>query len=183
LSSEESQPRLSADELRAAVEAAKAQYKAEKARYRKEREERKAARRVDKQPSGSASDGGNKATVGPSQSSPEAATRPLNRASTTLVSALPRLETDNHPRRYHTVGGVRGLTAADARSYARIMRKLGDMGFTESSHPSLPANVKSRLNNGITMTKPEEDDIITVIMEEMLVGPSGREGLSFEAAM
>lgn len=172
---------MSPQELRASVEAAKAQYKAEKAKYRKEREERKQQRQMEKQKSGSGSDSAFKKSSHPrDEQGPH-----LYRATTTLVSnargPFPRLEMVSiPPRRHHTIVGGSGWSSEDARSYARIIRKLADMGFTEASHPALPAKVKSRLSNGITMTKSEEDDIITAIMEELLL-PGVVQGVESEA--
>lgn len=43
------------------------------------------------------------------------------------------------------------------------------MGFSEASYPDLPDKIKAQTpTNGAAITKEEEDDAVTTLLEEML---------------
>jgi len=42
------------------------------------------------------------------------------------------------------------------------------MGFSENSHPSLPEKIKKQMPPNKVLSKEEEDDIVTNLLEELL---------------
>lgn len=42
------------------------------------------------------------------------------------------------------------------------------MGFSENSYPDLPAKIKAQMQSRKVITKEEEDDIVTNLLEELL---------------
>lgn len=42
------------------------------------------------------------------------------------------------------------------------------MGFSENSHPNLPDKIKAQMQSKKVITKEEEDDIVTNLLEELL---------------
>ncbi|TFK36988.1 hypothetical protein BDQ12DRAFT_686201 [Crucibulum laeve] len=163
-------------ELRAQVEAAKALYKQEKERYRQEREarkkekvqERKATitRDIDPIPVARAV-----SEAGPSAVSKKPATQALLQKS-----ALGQSEALSGPRRYNTLPGHgpfnrRNLSTANdlkTRALTRISKRLADMGFTENGYPELLSKIKAHMPvNGVT-TNEDEDNIVTILLEELL---------------
>ncbi|KAJ3503819.1 hypothetical protein NMY22_g18117 [Coprinellus aureogranulatus] len=57
----------------------------------------------------------------------------------------------------------------DARVFGRVSRRLADMGFTEGSHPALPAKIRAQLPTDTrTFTKAMEDEIVTNLLEDLL---------------
>ncbi|TFK30923.1 hypothetical protein FA15DRAFT_662990 [Coprinopsis marcescibilis] len=171
--------RMSPQELRENVEAAKRRYKEEKERYRKEREERKRQRSVGRMTSGSGPESTPAPHFQPSisqDSAPSGSEAKLNRPASVLVSnargPFPRLEMDSTP--YYRETRVVGHTPSSvdtnqrARAHSRIIRKLADMGFTESSYPSLPGAVGARISSGGHVSKEDEDDVVTTLLEDLL---------------
>lgn len=44
------------------------------------------------------------------------------------------------------------------------------MGFTEKAHPDLPSKIKAQLpQDGAAISKENEDDIVTNLLEELIV--------------
>lgn len=42
------------------------------------------------------------------------------------------------------------------------------MGFTENSHPNLSEKIAVLLSNGDAISKDREDDIVTILLEELI---------------
>ncbi|KAH6917002.1 hypothetical protein BKA70DRAFT_1251117 [Coprinopsis sp. MPI-PUGE-AT-0042] len=175
-SSDDSQQKPSPQELRASVEAAKAQYKAEKERYRKEREERKRIRE-ERKASGSGSDAARKTQTIPTEDTSNAfASGSIERSTSQLVSnargTYPRLEMFSvapaQVRRSASSGNPSSLGGTHQRSYNHIVKKLAEMGFPVSSYPEIVSKVTRRLPSNAPVNKEEEDDIATVVLEELL---------------
>lgn len=173
LEPQSSQGKLSPHELRTAVEAAKAQYKAEKERYRRERDERRRAKGERRGPA-------NITPVVASSPLPisreisqdeEVHALPLGRSSSHIVShargPFPQLEMVSVPRRSATLGGRRS-EEQQSRVQSRIIKRLADMGFSETSYPSLPDQVKAQLSQDMTFSKEMEDEIVTNLLETLL---------------
>lgn len=180
---EAARPRESPQDLRAQVEAAKLLYKAEKERYRQEREERKKEKERQRRLLVDAPE------PHPQQAQPMKASNTLPPPATQIVSnargSYPQLEMFNVPRRHNTLpssfGRVHGHQthasessahheSPSARASARINKKLADMGFTESAHPDLPSKIKAQLSqSGASISKENEDDIVTNLLEELIV--------------
>lgn len=58
------------------------------------------------------------------------------------------------------------------RSLKRIVKKLGDMGFTTRANPDLTSRVAALLPSDITiMTPDKEEDIATTLVNELLKSP------------
>ncbi|KAG6334535.1 hypothetical protein ID866_4551 [Astraeus odoratus] len=89
----------------------------------------------------------------------------------------PQLEMFEVPRRSHTIahfGHRRAQSEARDRALNRIMRKLSDMGFTESSHPNLNQKVMDQLISNPPTSKDVEDDIVTNVIEELIPSTSNQ---------
>lgn len=43
------------------------------------------------------------------------------------------------------------------------------MGFTENQHPELPKKIKAQMPDDGAITKEAEDDIVTTLLEELIV--------------
>lgn len=177
-SSEPSKP--SPQELRAQVEAAKLLYKAEKERYRQEKEERKKDRdrniansenaaiqhTTEPQPVLSTS-----SPLG-DNSAPEVPVQIISNAR----GPYPQLEMFSVPRRHNTHLGhgsshKRGEKTSEdltARALSRITKRLADMGFTQSSYPLLPSQIKAQMPANGVISKDEEDNLVTTLLEELL---------------
>jgi len=161
-------PKPSAQDLRAQVEAAKRTYKAEKERYRQERDLRrqeKLARRS------------NSATAPVAQAGRP---RERERSSVQYQGMYPELERVSVPRRSNTHLGHGSFRLLDTkmedlttRAVARITKKLSDMGFSENAYPALPEKIKAQMpSNGAIISKEEEDNIVTTLLEELLASTS-----------
>lgn len=175
----EPKSRASPQELRAQVEAAKLLYKAEKERYRQEREERKKERDRRLRLIADAAAAEAHQVHQPKTSGSIPAPPPTQLVSNAR-GPYPQLEMFNVPRRHSTLPSSFGRSyghraeavneSPSARAQARINKKLADMGFTESAHPELPSKIKAQLpENGATISKENEDDIVTNLLEELIV--------------
>ncbi|PPQ82649.1 hypothetical protein CVT25_007578, partial [Psilocybe cyanescens] len=161
-------------QLRAQVEDSKRVYKEHKEMYRREREQRK----NDK--------GGHIHDDGADIFSTNLLAGETSQGPSHIVSkawgSYPQLEMySSGPRRHNTHPG-HGTTSRDdltARAQSRIARRLSDymenshritlqMGFSENSHPNLPDKIKAQMQSKKVITKEEEDDIVTNLLEELL---------------
>lgn len=55
-----------------------------------------------------------------------------------------------------------------SRAVKRILKKLGDMGFTERAHPDLASRVRALLPEGAAPTPDKEEDIATTLVNELV---------------
>jgi Wiskott-Aldrich syndrome protein len=164
-----SQPHMSAQELRAQVEAAKRVYRAEKDRYRQERDRRRRDKLACKPTVRSSVTAG--ITPVPEAEVP----REPETSSIQFQGMYPELERVGVPRRSHTHlghGPFRHLDRTEdltARAIARITKKLADMGFSQNAYPALPEKIKAQMPlGGATISKEMEDDVVTTLLEELL---------------
>ncbi|KAF8167606.1 hypothetical protein B0H34DRAFT_670012 [Crassisporium funariophilum] len=160
-------------DARAQVEAAKRLYKAEKERYRQEREKRRQEREGRKpEAQKDAMDSGDAPPRAEDPTGPPPVT-PL------LVSnawgSYPELEMISVPKRSNTHIGHGSLRRVErkpedltVRALSRIARKLSDMGFTEKSYPALPEKIKAQMPVTGAITKEQEDDVVTTLLEGLL---------------
>lgn len=102
------------------------------------------------------------------------------------------LEVHNVPKRSNTHPGhvfSRKPENMTIRTRNRITRKLADvnpllfssaflvtnvllqMGFTENSHPQLPQRISSHVPDDGFISKDQEDDIVTTLLEELIPLP------------
>ncbi|KAH9486489.1 hypothetical protein JR316_0000554 [Psilocybe cubensis] len=160
--SEPPSPKPTSQELRAQVEAAKRNYKEQKERYRREREERR------NQAGGNRLDEANffstNAVAGEGS-------HIVSKAS----GSYPQLELYSAgPRPYNTHLGHDSTSRGNlvSRAMTRISKRLSDMGFSENSYSDLPDKIKTEMQSRKVITKEEEDDIVTNLLEELLSLPS-----------
>ncbi|KAF9015651.1 hypothetical protein BDQ17DRAFT_1536283 [Cyathus striatus] len=76
----------------------------------------------------------------------------------------------------HHHSGERKTEEITSRAVARITKRLSDMGFTGNGHPELGSKIRARLPETHTITKDDEDNIVTLVLEELLAmapNPSG----------
>ncbi|KAH7886101.1 hypothetical protein F5I97DRAFT_1808452 [Phlebopus sp. FC_14] len=189
----------SPEQLRAEVEQAKADYKARKERYRKVKAIRKMAeqRARGQKPSRESVDihegleGVNDAPIPvpepiPTHAAESAPTPPMSRAPEVHIVSnargrYPQLEMFSVPMRRHTMGHAprshgRGHDRHGSRenyAFNRIMRKLSDMGFTDSAYANLSGKVMDQLLVHPPTSKDAEDDIVTNMIEELIPSNGG----------
>ncbi|KAK0208751.1 hypothetical protein DFS33DRAFT_1305420 [Desarmillaria ectypa] len=177
-------PKSTPQELRAQVEAAKLLYKAEKERYRRDRAERQRAKMWSHPlappppppPEMSMED-----SIVPKTEEAVPITPPALPSASVLTPSTPhlvsqargrypQLEMTGVPRRANTYHGhTVSLSPAD-RAVGRIVKKLGDMGFTEKGHPDMASTIRSQVPPDGEVTKEVEDNIVTTFIEELDVG-------------
>ncbi|KAK0465570.1 uncharacterized protein EV420DRAFT_1637689 [Desarmillaria tabescens] len=171
-------------ELRAQVEAAKLLYKAEKDRYRRDRAERQRAKMwghglvppPPPPPEMSMDDSIIPKTeeaepiIPPAAPSASVLTPPTPHLVSQARGRYPQLEMTGVPRRANTYHGhTVSLSPAD-RAVGRIVKKLGDMGFTEKGHPDMTSTIRSQVPPDGEVSKEVEDNIVTTFIEELDVG-------------
>ncbi|KAJ7597486.1 hypothetical protein C8J56DRAFT_818074 [Mycena floridula] len=172
--------KLEKKDLRAQVEAAKLLYKAEKERYREEREERKRAHHMSQlqtvapQPVPSFNDNDNDRYPDLEQVShryPELEQVKDRYPELERVNVLPR-RSNTLPTSTTSNRPLRNIVESPtARSLTRINKKLADMGFTENAHPELTSKIKAQLPTNGSISKENEDDIVTNLLEELIMSP------------
>ncbi|KAG7452295.1 uncharacterized protein BT62DRAFT_926507 [Guyanagaster necrorhizus] len=179
-------PKSTPQELRAQVEAAKLLYKAEKERYRRDRAERQRAkmwshRLAPPPPSPPPAEMSMEDSIVPKTEETEPIIPPASPPvsipippTPQLVSQArgryPQLEMTGVPRRANTYHGhTVSLSPAD-RAVGRIVKKLGDMGFTEKGHPDMTLTIRSHVPPDVEVTKEVEDNIVTTFIEELDAG-------------
>ncbi|KAF9567006.1 hypothetical protein CPC08DRAFT_681834 [Agrocybe pediades] len=168
-------------ELRDRVEEAKRQYKAQKEAYRKERETRKKERDNQLRAHAGTQERGNSLRDYARIRVPENDAERWNPANSTRDDTsswvrYPQMELSSTPRRHHThLGHGSSSRRSDkkpedltVRAQARIAKRLLDMGFSEHSHPELPEKIKKQMPSNRVLSKEEEDDIVTNLLEEIL---------------
>ncbi|KAK0198843.1 hypothetical protein F5146DRAFT_1117509 [Armillaria mellea] len=196
-------PKSTPQELRAQVEAAKLLYKAEKERYRQDRAERQRAKMWGHRlappppppPEISMEDNIVPKTeevepiLPPTPPSASVLTPPTPHLVSQARGRYPQLEMTGVPRRANTYHGhTVSLSPAD-RAVGRIVKKLGDMGFTEKGHPDMTSTIRSQVPPEGEVTKELEDNIVTTFIEELDVGhqtppkASGSKDLEFNTSM
>ncbi|KAH9942967.1 hypothetical protein B0H21DRAFT_695675 [Amylocystis lapponica] len=85
----------------------------------------------------------------------------------------PQLELVNIPHRHHTMHGtghrhIPPPASPPSRARQAISRRLGDMGFTAHTYPSLPGRLSARVPPDGELSKEEEDTVVTDLLEELL---------------
>jgi len=165
--------KLTAEELRAEVEAAKQTYKARKAAYRLEREARRRERGSRRE---TGRETGNDTTINPPSGTvpPPVSEQPDEPHIVSNANGkYPQVELYT-VRRANTLpahGSKKSENKPEdllARARARIAKRLSDMGFSETSHPTLPDKIKAQMPSKGTISKEEEDDVVTTLLEELL---------------
>ncbi|KAK0246248.1 hypothetical protein EDD85DRAFT_803588 [Armillaria nabsnona] len=177
-------PKSTPQELRAQVEAAKLLYKAEKERYRQDRAERQRVKMWGHRiappppppPEISMEDNivpkteETEPILPPTPPSASVLTPPTPHLVSQARGRYPQLEMTGVPRRANTYHGhTVSLSPAD-RAVGRIVKKLGDMGFTEKGHPDMTSTIRSQVPPEGEVTKEVEDNIVTTFIEELDVG-------------
>ncbi|TFK77385.1 hypothetical protein BDN72DRAFT_953824 [Pluteus cervinus] len=155
----------STKELRDEVERARHAYKLEKERYREER--RREKENKTKSPKHS--------PVIPNMSSIHTGESSSGDRSQTEYFGFPR-RSNTHLGTGHSAGrhdrDRSDRNASDnftSRTVSRISKRLGDMGFTEKSHPDLLAIIKSQVPpHGLVVDKDAEDHLVTTLLEQLL---------------
>ncbi|KAF9535680.1 hypothetical protein CPB83DRAFT_842142 [Crepidotus variabilis] len=151
----------SPEELRARVEKAKQEYRSQKQAYRREREQRR------------------KTKESPVEAPVTLESLNIPPETTQVVSnawgSYPQVEMFGVPKRANTMpsrSGPRFLNRSpedsNTRAINRIAKKMADMGFTENSHPDLLTKIKSNMPATDTITKEQEDDMVTNLLEDLI---------------